>query len=82
MSDDRDGRDDYENDPFDDELSAALMAAAELVVHTKKIGLHELEFPLPDDGCVWVVNVRKLGIRDGEGHEKPPRLGKHDGTTS
>ena len=76
MSDDSAG---FENDPIDDELSAAMMVAAELVVHVKKIGLPELEFPLPDDGNVWVVNVRKLGIENGEEPEEPPhRPDRHD----
>lgn len=62
---------DFENDPIDEELSAALMVAAELVVHAKKIGLPELEFPIPDDANVWVVSVRKLGIKNAEELEKP-----------
>lgn len=76
MSDDSAG---FENDPIDDELSAAMMVAAELVVHVKKIGLPELEFPIPDDAHVWVVNVRKLGIENGEESERPShRPDRHD----
>jgi hypothetical protein len=56
----------FPNDPFDDELDAAVVAAAELVAHAKIVGLTELELAVPDESGVWAVTVKKLGIR-GEG---------------
>ena len=60
----RDQSGDAPNDPFDDELDAAVLAATELVSHTKKVGLAELELPIPDESCVWKVTVTKMGIRN------------------
>ena len=53
---------DFPNDPFDDKLDAAIIAAAELVARTKIVGLSELELPVPDESGVWAVRVKKLGI--------------------
>jgi hypothetical protein len=55
---------DLPNDPFDDELDAAVLAAAELVVHTKTVGLTALEIPIMDESGIWEVTVKKLGISD------------------
>ena len=57
---------DLPNDPFDDELDAAVIAAAEMVACAKTVGLTELEFPIPDESCVWAVTVKKMGIRTEE----------------
>jgi hypothetical protein len=66
MSPDPEEPDEFPNDPFDDELDAALMAAAELVSRTKTVGLDELELPIVDETAVWQVNVKRLGIREDE----------------
>lgn len=55
---------DFSNDPFDEELAAALMAAAQLIECTKSVGLMELELPIPDESGVWAVTVKRLGIQD------------------
>jgi hypothetical protein len=54
---------DFPNDPFDDEMAAAVMAAAELIARTKTVGLTELELPLVDEDCAWVVTVKRIGIQ-------------------
>ena len=54
---------DFPNDPFDDEMDAAVMAAAELIARTKTVGLTELELPLVDEDCAWVVTVKRIGIQ-------------------
>jgi hypothetical protein len=59
----RDDLQDFPNDPFDDELEAAALAAAELIAHTKRVGLTELELPLVDEDGTWVVTVKRLGIQ-------------------
>jgi len=59
----RDESQDFPNDPFDDELDAAVLAAAELIMRTKRVGLTELELPLIDENCAWVVTVKRLGIQ-------------------
>jgi hypothetical protein len=74
--------DDYVNDPLDDEFDLAMEAATQLAVHAHRIGMKELELPVPEDGNVWVVNIRKLGVRDGEEYSEqkhPPA--EQDGTT-
>jgi hypothetical protein len=55
---------DFPNDPFDDELDAAVIAADELVAHARAVGIEELELPIPDDSGVWAVTVKKLKIRE------------------
>jgi hypothetical protein len=54
---------DFPNDPFDDEFDAAVMAAAELIAHTKNVGLEQLELPLIDENGVWIVTVKRMGIQ-------------------
>jgi hypothetical protein len=72
---------DYQNDPLDDEVDAAVEAASTLVVHAERIGMPELELPVPEDGNVWVVTAKKLGIKGGDGHDEPMGLSPgHDGT--
>ena len=62
MSDERQEED--INDPLDDEFDAAMDAATQLAVHAHRIGMQQLELPVGEDGNVWVVNIRKLGVRD------------------
>jgi len=57
---------DSPDDPFDEGLDAAVIAAAELVACAKTVGLTELELPIPDESSVWAVTVKKLGIRKDE----------------
>jgi len=60
----RDEPGDHPNDPFDDELDSAMIAAVELVVHIKRMQSVELELPIVDESCLWTVTVKKMGIRD------------------
>jgi hypothetical protein len=53
---------DFPNDPFDDELDAAVLAATELIARTKRVGMTELELPLIDENYTWVVTVKRVGI--------------------
>jgi hypothetical protein len=65
MNDTRDEfEEDYQNDPIDDEFDAAMAAASEFVVHAERTGVSELEFPVPEHGNVWVVNAKRLRIKD------------------
>jgi hypothetical protein len=41
-----------------------MMAAAELVARTKRIGMDKLELPVHDESSAWIVTVRKGGIRE------------------
>jgi len=58
----KDDPQDFPNDPFDDELDAAVLAAAELIARTKRVGMTELELPLIDENYTWVVTVKRMGI--------------------
>jgi hypothetical protein len=53
---------DFPDDPLDEELDAAVLAAAELIAHAKTVGLTELDLPIVDEASVWVVTVKKMGI--------------------
>jgi hypothetical protein len=64
MNDNSDG---YLNDPLDDEFDAAVISAAQLIAHTKRIGLTELELPVEDEAHVWSVVVKRMGIGE-KGH--------------
>jgi hypothetical protein len=55
---------DFPNDPFDDELDAAVIAAVELVARAKTVGLAELEFPIVDEASVWAISIKQMGISD------------------
>jgi hypothetical protein len=57
---------DFANDPLDDELDAAVLAAAELIAHAKTVGLAELQLPVVDESNVWAVTVKKMGIDTDE----------------
>jgi hypothetical protein len=57
---------DFPDDPLDDELDAAVLAAAELIAHAKTVGLTELDLPIVDEASVWVVTVKKMGIDTDE----------------
>jgi hypothetical protein len=59
----KDDPQDFPNDPFDDELDAAVLAAAELIARTKRVGLAELELPLVDENCTWIVTVKRMGVK-------------------
>jgi hypothetical protein len=82
MSEDRD---EFENDPIDDELEEAMMVAAELVSRAKRLGMPKLELPIRDEVTTWRVTVSKMetvpypGVpreqRDHDGHNG----GGHDG---
>jgi hypothetical protein len=71
---------DYARDPLDDEFDSAMNAATELAVHVERIGMQELELPVPEDGNVWVVNIRKLGIKASEEDAESEPPAEHDGT--
>jgi hypothetical protein len=77
--------DDYLNDPIDDEFDAAVLAAEELVIRTRTVGLDKLELRIPDQSGSWTVTVRKTGTR---GPEEPSADGhsgngaRHDGNSS
>jgi hypothetical protein len=59
----KDDPQDFPNDPFDDELDAAVLAAAELIARTKRVDLAELELPLVDENCTWIVAVKRMGVK-------------------
>jgi hypothetical protein len=58
------------NEPDDElhaeKMDAAELAAAELIVQTKKIPADELALPIVDKACVWAVTVKKMRIREPE----------------
>jgi hypothetical protein len=77
-----DERDDDVNDPIDDEMDAAVMAAAELVIRAKTVGLEKLELQIPDQEGSWTVVVKKSSLREykvpgADGHGA--NGGQHDG---
>jgi len=45
-------------------LDAAEMVAAELVSRVKALRSVEIDLPIVDESCMWVVTVRRLGIRE------------------
>lgn len=78
-----DGPEDNVNDPFDDELDAAMMDAADLVARAKAVGLHKLELPISDQSTQWIVTVKKVDMgehqepsSDGNGARLGQRYGK------
>jgi hypothetical protein len=62
----RDEPEEDPNDPIDDEFDGAMMSAAELIAHVKRIGATELELPIIDESGVWILTLKKLGVRDDE----------------
>jgi hypothetical protein len=58
----KDEPEEYPNDPIDDELDSAMIAAQDLVAHARRAGAPALELPIVDDSGVWVVTVKRLGI--------------------
>ena len=46
------------------ELDAAEMVAAQLVSYVKALRLAEIDLPIVDESCMWVVTVKRLGIRE------------------
>jgi hypothetical protein len=45
------------------EPDATEMAAAELVAKVKKTDKSECELPIVDESSVWIVSVKKVGIK-------------------
>jgi hypothetical protein len=58
--DERDGME----DPFDDEMDGAMIAAVELVARVKRMQSIEIELPVVDESCMWIVTVKRMGIRE------------------
>jgi hypothetical protein len=54
--------DDDLNDPLDDEMDGAMLAAMQLVTHVKQMQSTDLELPIMDQSCMWMVTVRRIGI--------------------
>ena len=50
-------------DPYE-ELDAGEQAALELVEHVRRMEFAEMELPILDESCMWLVSVKRLGIRD------------------
>ena len=46
-------------------LDAAEMVAAELVSRVKGLRVAEIDLPIVDESCIWIVTVRRLGICEG-----------------
>jgi hypothetical protein len=61
-----DDPEDNQNDPIDDELDAAMMSAADLVIRAKTIGLNKLELPIKDESSEWTVTVKRAGTSEYE----------------
>jgi hypothetical protein len=55
--------DDELNDPFDDELDGAVLAASQLIEHIKRIQSDELELPIIGGSSLWLVTIKRMGIR-------------------
>jgi hypothetical protein len=51
------------SDEPDDGLTVIELAAAELIASMKRTQLDEIELPIVDESCIWIVTVRKLGIQ-------------------
>jgi hypothetical protein len=60
----RDEPEDQPNDPFDGELDSAMITAVELVAHVKRMQSVEVELPILDESCLWMVTVKRMGIRE------------------
>jgi hypothetical protein len=58
--------DDELNDPFDDEMDGAMLSATQLISHVKRMQSSELELPIMDQSCMWLVTVKRLGISEDE----------------
>ena len=63
--------DDKPDDPINELLDCAEMAAAEMLSHVKQAGVVALELPMIDESGVWVVSVKRMGINeDAEGEPR------------
>jgi hypothetical protein len=51
------------NDPLDDELDGAVLVASQLIEHVKRIQSDELELPIIDESSLWLVTIKRMGIR-------------------
>ena len=63
-------------------MDAAVMAAEELIIRAKTVGLEKLELQIPDQSGSWTVTVKKSGFTEpqmpgldghgtnGGGHER------------
>jgi hypothetical protein len=54
------------NDPIDDEFDGVVLSAAEIIARVKRIGMTELELPIIDESGVWILTIKRLGVRDDE----------------
>ena len=48
------------------ELNAAQIFAAQLVSRVKALRVETIDLPIVDESCMWVVTVKRLGIRTDE----------------
>jgi hypothetical protein len=51
------------DDPHEEAMQAAELAAAQLVAQIKSMKLDEFELPIIDQSCAWVVAVKRIGIK-------------------
>jgi hypothetical protein len=49
------------------ELDAAEIVAAQLVSRVKTLRVATIDLQIVDESCMWVVTVKRLGIRDAGG---------------
>jgi hypothetical protein len=60
------------SDEPDLDHDARELAAAQLVAIVKRTQAGDLELPIVDETCVWIVSVKRMGIRDdGSNLEHP-----------